>query len=133
MEKADVVHFVRHTLGCACPDEVFQHITINRMSPKAGLAVDGSLEVGGRLLIYVTFSQDIRLLKGDLGTIIQAGKRHRDEKGFNRFRLVILTDAPAVQEAQKELTGLFNDLAFIDERVHLHFVADMGIKALLRP
>ena len=40
-------HFVRGTLGCKCPDVVFQSITIDRADSHTRLVV------GNRLLIYV--------------------------------------------------------------------------------
>ena len=34
--QVDVEHFVRGTLGCSCPDEVFRSIVVSRLPAVAG-------------------------------------------------------------------------------------------------
>ncbi|MGD0819557.1 MAG: hypothetical protein ABSA71_02295 [Desulfomonilia bacterium] len=126
MGRQEVKRFVRGTLGCACPDEVFEHIAVNPLNPCPGLPVDGSLEVGGRLLIYITFKDDIQVLKESLKEIIRQGKEIRDRRGFNRFRYVVV--ANEVEALNAALVPLFNSMPFIDEKVHLHIITDDSIR-----
>ena len=126
MSRQEVKRFVRDTLGCACPDEVFEHIAISPVNPCPGLPVDGSLEVGGRLLIYISFNSDIRVLKESLEEIIRQGKGIRDLRGFNRFRYVVVADE--VEALNGALVPLFDALPFIDEKVHLHIITDDSIR-----
>lgn len=129
--RSNIERFVRKTLGCSCPNEVFELIVINKENPHPGLPVDASLEVGGRLLIYVSFASDIRVLAKGLGRIFQEGMRTRDEKGFSRFRFVVAAHTP--QEDVSLLLALFDAMPFIDGKAHLHFASDKDIEAILRP
>jgi hypothetical protein len=126
MSRQEVKRFVRGTLGCACPDEVFEHISISPLNPCPGLPVDGSLEVGGRLLIYISFNSDIQVLRENLEQIIRQGKEIRDRRGFNRFRYVVVADK--VEALNAVLVPLFDALPFIDEKVHLHIITDDSIR-----
>ncbi len=126
MSRQEVERFVRGTLGCACPDEVFEHIAVSPLNPCPGLPVDGSLEVGGRLLIYISFKDDIQVLKESLKEIIRQGKGIRDRRGFNRFRYVVVADE--VEALNAALVPLFNAMPFIDDRIHLHIITDEGIR-----
>jgi hypothetical protein len=130
MNRQEVEGFVRGTLGCACPDDVFEQIAINPGSPLPGLPIDGSLEVGGRLLIYVSIVKDIHILTGRLEQIVREGKHARDSRGFNRFRFVVV--AAQAEGTEAVLAPLFNSLPFIDDKVHLHVLTDKGITALFQ-
>ncbi|HVN71349.1 MAG TPA: hypothetical protein VMU10_04965 [Desulfomonilia bacterium] len=130
MNRQIVERFVRGTLGCECPDEVFERISISPVNPCPGLPVDGSLEVGGRLLIYISTEADIRVLRENLEKMILEGKKDRDKRGFNRFRLVIATGS--VKEIESILAPLFGALALKDDKVHLHVVRPQGIKDLMQ-
>jgi hypothetical protein len=126
MSRQEVKRFVRGTLGCACPDEVFEHIAVSPLNPCPGLPVDGSLEVGGRLLIYISFHSDIQVLKEGLEEIIRQGKGTRDRRGFNRFRYVVVADK--IEALNAVLVPLFDAMPFIDEKVHLHIITDDSIR-----
>jgi hypothetical protein len=130
MNRQEVEGFVRSTLGCTCPDEVFDQIALGPVSPLSGLPIDGSLEIGGRLLIYVSINQDVTVLVESLEQIVRKGKHARDSRGFNRFRLVVAT--PQVEETEAVLTPLFSSLSFVDDKVHLHIITDDGISALFQ-
>ena len=79
-------HFIRHTLGCGCPDEVFEHIRID-MLPEVfiGLPVDYMIDVGGRLLVAVCASADWRQVQQSLTGIVRRAREYRDRNGFNRL------------------------------------------------
>ncbi len=113
-----VTRFVREVIGCNCPDEVFQHIEIQRGSSAVkACSADCELRVGGRLLILVT-SESVANLSSRLGQVFAEGKTARDEHKFNRFRLVVQTEN-AAQERERLLRA-FEEVAETDERTHLH-------------
>jgi len=120
MDRAAIERFVRDALGCACPDEVFERITIRNQNPCRGLPVDRSLEIGGRLLIYISHARDNNIIEESLGGIIEEGTRARDLLGFHRFRYCVAATSP--EEAQGILEPLFTKLPIQDDRVHFHVV-----------
>ena len=122
----ELERFIRNTLGCGCPDEVFESVTVTR----GLLAADGDesawwIEVGGRLLIAVTENSDQDALTSRLTRIYDDATRRRDAAGFNRFRLVVVAD--------KAMTGLetaFTSIGVSDDRLHLHFVTADDLPSL---
>ncbi len=114
----ELERFVRRTLGCGCPDAVFESVSI-RHAPLAE-AWRGSaswIEVGGRLLIAVCHHE--AGLATRLDAILAAGLARRERDGFNRFRLVVAGAPPA--EAGL-LEARFAPHAAADDRLHLHLV-----------
>jgi hypothetical protein len=130
MNRQEVEGFVRGTLGCACPDEVFERIIVSPVNPLPGLPIDGSLEIGGRLLIYVSIEKDIHILTERLGQIVREGRNARDTRGFNRFRFVVVAEETEATEAV--LSPLFSSLPFVDDKVHLHIITHEGITTLFQ-
>lgn len=117
--------FIRDTLGCTCPDAIFDAVE------QDALVVDGRergtrLVVGGRLLIY--------LLTGGvdpdgIAAMAVAGVRDRDANGLNRFRLVV-----GFQDRGGPAPGL--DRAFAaavagDPKAHLHGVHAMACEVAI--
>jgi hypothetical protein len=123
-------HFVRHTLGCGCPDEVFEHIRIDT-KPEVfiGLPVDYVIDVGGRLLVAVCMTADWRQLQQKLADTVRRAREYRDSNGFNRFRLVVA--AEDTQTAQAALQAQFESaIADGDEKMHLHVLAPAALPVL---
>ena len=122
MSSSALVHFVRDVLGCGCPDEVLQSITVGR--GRWVPVIDGEitrLDVGGRLLVYVVEPAGAEPLTTVVSGAIAAGLADRERHGFNRFRLVLATSDPAtIEEAAR---AAFEVLKLLDDRVHLHVVA----------
>jgi hypothetical protein len=115
---AAVTKFVREVLGCNCPDEVFRHIEVQRGSSAIkSCAADCELRIGGRLLIVVT-SEPVAKWSSRLGQVIAEGKRARDERKFNRFRLVV--QSGNVIEEREKLFRTFEAIPDKDERMHVH-------------
>ena len=113
-----VTRCVREVIGCNCPDEVFRHIEIQRGSSAVkACSADCELRIGGRLLIVVT-SEPMARLALHLAEVVAEGKQARDERKFNRFRLVVQTEN-AAQEREKLLRA-FESPGVKDERTHLH-------------
>ncbi len=104
--------FIRGTLGCSCPDPVFEHIDINS---------EGSLTrivVGGRLLIHLARPHPNALDERFMPDLVQRGKTERDAKSYNRFRLVL---AASAGDAARR--ALFERARDGDDKLHLHIIA----------
>ena len=115
-----ITGFVRNTLGCGCPDEVFEKIEYENLSDTGQLSNVFRINIGDTLLVYIvriTVEDDCELIVRQL---LIKGKDDRDHHGFNRFRLVL-----AGNEGMKKMAGLqklFESLANGDKKLHLHFV-----------
>ncbi len=122
IEKKNIKSFVKQTLGCGCDDKVFELI-----ESQEDVKVDNrylladKINIGNRLLIYVIVLNDSDLLKNCLSTLFSVGKKERDERGFNRFRLVIVTEEKNLIIRTAE--PFFNDLVDKDNMMHLHVIA----------
>ncbi|NVM20313.1 MAG: hypothetical protein HWN68_00850 [Desulfobacterales bacterium] len=114
-----IINFVRHTLGCTCPDEVFDQIECRDGGGRTSTYTQ-SITLGGRLLIYIWKTNDPSLVEAELPAMLAAGKNERDRRGLNRFRAVIATDD--VDRIGSIAKQLFRDLSDKDEKVHLHVV-----------
>ncbi len=121
--------FIRHTLGCTCPEEVFQNIRVATGLPRTEHPPYVEITAGDRLLV--------RLLEWDgpdpaqLAALLTAGRADRDARGFNRFRLVVATEHPGTLEGvMAEALRCTPDL---DDRTHLHVVARDEVTGLISP
>jgi hypothetical protein len=119
-----IVAFVKQTLGCNCPEEVFSTIDCLNDVPVRGIALDLKINVGNRLLVYVVTVDDPDSLRRVLPLLVIAGKKERDGEGFNRFRLVLAADD--IDKIKDEAETVFNSLNE-DEKVHLHLVSVKSI------
>ena len=113
-----IEHFVRATLGCQCPDEVFRSVSIDQLRTADGAIGYTRLLVGHRLLLYVLDATARDVDDGELADLAARGCRERNEHGYNRFRLVIAREepasvSPAARQAFEHATGN-------DEQAHLH-------------
>lgn len=122
-----IERFVRGTLGCGCPDEVFEHLVISRLPPIAGRPPIVQLQVGSRLLIHVVAPPDDPATGGWLEQLAANGRAARDRHGYNRFRLVIAS--PAALAAAREIEERFARAIVGDEKAHLHFVGSEQLPA----
>ena len=128
MIKERAESFIRDTLGCQCPVELFQELT-DEVELTAGPLfsafsqadsslipfLDRVLSVGGRLLVVVTRSRE----KTPLLRLLAAGKAVRDSWGFNRLRVVVIFP--------DEQPGSVNIAPYgLDDRTHLHFLGSTG-------
>ena len=120
-QKAAIERFVRGTLGCQCPDEVFRKLEVGPLALPGGSGTGRRLVIGDRLLIHVVTASERSELLLRLEELAIAGRDERDRLGFNRFRLVIglpaaASDAPSLgQRFSRALDG--------DDRAHLHVLA----------
>jgi len=115
-----IERFVRGTLGCRCPDEVFQSIELADANTADGAVSFRRLVIGQRLLIDAC-----QPAAGvPLGELVQAlaaqGCAERDARGYNRYRLVIAAAEPAalIDLAAAAFARVIGD----DDRAHLHLL-----------
>ena len=130
-DRASIEHFVRGTLGCGCPDEVFQHVVVSRLPPIAGRPPIVQLQVGSRLLIHVVAPPDAAVGNGWIEQLAANGRAARDRHGYNRFRLVITSPAPLA--SAREIEERFARAIVGDDKAHLHVVDRGELPAGLAP
>ena len=126
-DRDSIEHFVRGTLGCGCPDEVFQHLVVSRLPPIAGRPPIVQLQVGSRLLIHVVAPPEGAAANGWIEQLAANGRAARDRHGYNRFRLVVASPAPLT--SARELEERFARAIVGDEKAHLHFVVSEQLPA----
>jgi hypothetical protein len=112
--------FIRETLGCGCPEEVFDNLVLAEETIGDGEAAVRTLLVGNRLLVVMLSCRDWNDLSGILPQLVGHYRQKRDEMGFNRVRLVVACDQPALLQPAASLC--FAGLPGVDERMHLHLL-----------
>ena len=121
VNKPAIVKFVREGLGCTCPDEIFDCISVEPNPGAVAYLPQGNLlMIGERLLVYVIKTKDWASAEGNLEQIFSWGRKKRDAGKFNRFRLVVAT--PDYDPAQQTLSQEFDCLVETDARLHLHVI-----------
>ncbi len=123
MTRAQIEAFVKGSLGCTCPDEVFDVVDdVSGIEIAPGLSLFHKITVGNRLLIYVYQADKAEDLKAHVPILVRHGNDEKSLCGYNRFRLVILCDiTAAVRPIADPLFESVND----QENTHLH-VIDRG-------
>lgn len=122
----ELERFIRQTLGCGCPDAVFESVRIRRAPLLEGDAAQAWwIEVGGRLLIAVCDADPV--LAARLAGLFDAARAHRDAHGFNRFRLVVASEAASDRATLEQAFATF---AALDDRQHLHLVSPTELPPL---
>ena len=122
--------FVKSTLGCKCPDDVFNSIKMEKnVEVKKDLKIDLILTVGNKLLIYIYLSNNLQKTIKVLPNLIQLGKTQRDSYNLNRFRLVIITQK--IKTYEKKLNSKFTKLTSRDKKIHLHIISKSAVKDIL--
>ena len=91
----EIKQFVQETLGCSCPEEVFNKIDYQK-------EIDGmsgrKVTVGDRLLIYIISTDRESNIQGVIDSALEQGVEERDKKRLNRFRLVLASSRPVLGE-----------------------------------
>jgi hypothetical protein len=121
----EIKYFVQETLGCSCPEEVFKKIDFQEEN--ADLA-GKKVNVGDRLLIYIISLDRKFSIQGIVNSALGQGVKERDEKGYNRFRLVLVTSRPDELRALAE--HVFDCSGYADEKTHLHVVTESDVEHL---
>lgn len=112
--------FTRDILGCDCPEEVFNKIVCeDNVKIDSGLTITHKINIGNRLLIYISRLNQTSELGSELPKLIDAGEKERNDRGFNRFRLVLVSENPGIikDDAHKSFEQVGKD-----EKIHLHII-----------
>ncbi len=117
--RTQIKHFVRETLGCTCPDEVFEHIDVEHHAPRDDMS---RIVIGQRLLIYLLDVQTHKGLGGGVEEALRLGVEERGRSGYNRFRLVLVT--PDIAAVEQSVRPVFEHSPLFDEKTHLHVVSE---------
>jgi hypothetical protein len=120
-QKTAIERFVRDTLGCQCPDEVFRRVEVAPLPVPAGGATGRRLVVGDRLLIHIVVAPDRADEPGWIERAALAGRDERDRLAYNRYRLVVASTAETADRTSLEQR--FAGALAGDERAHLHVLA----------
>lgn len=129
-QRESVEHFVRVTLGCKCPDEVFQQMAVEPDQRAEGKIPFTRLTIGDRLLIYVFEAAADRGSGRAAAQLTELGRKERDARNLNRFRLVVATEHPT--QLLERVQSRFTRAADGDERCHLHVLATDQLPAAVR-
>jgi len=127
-ETVQITHFVRGTLGCRCPDDVFRSITVDSREPIGGSPPFTRLVIGDRLLIFLAKPGPGDTLATWIPGLALLGQAEREAAGYNRFRLVV--PAAHVDEQSDTARRVFAETIGRDDRAHLHIVAPEDLPAL---
>lgn len=118
---SSIEQFVRRTLGCQCPDEVFRSVAISRLPADAGQQAVVQLVVGARLLIHVVALPADPAASDWIERLAARGRVARDRAGYNRFRLAVV--APGSVPPPHHIAERFAGAIQGDDRAHLHVVS----------
>lgn len=126
-DKEKIKIFVKQTLGCACPEEVFEYIDCqSNIKLNDDIVLNYKINIGNRLLIYVVEADNPGSIKNVLPLLISAGTKERDSLRFNRFRLVLVTDElDEIRETAESIFTIINK----DEKVYLHVIPKAEVPA----
>ena len=123
-----IENFVRGPLGCDCPDKVFQHIEVTDNPADFKTVLGGKLypsslliTIGGILLVLTVEAESWELIQSRLEAVFKRGIEVRDNRGYNRFRLVVATTNR--EDIHRALTQQFKKLVGDDEKIHLHVLS----------
>lgn len=122
MNNDIIKKFVQQTLGCTCPDDVFQYIDCqSKVDIDDYLVLNYQINIGNKLLIYIASVDESISLVEVISELVQNGIRKRTECGFNRFRLVLMSKTPS--SIADEVLAIFNSFG-CDDKVHLHIISE---------
>jgi hypothetical protein len=119
--------FVRNTLGCKCPDNVFAQIDDKQVTSKISPHTR-SITIGGKLLLYVWEVNSPDQLQEGIPAILASGKKARNEIGLNRFRAILVTEDPSTIKIQADFC--LSQFMDIDDKMHLHVVSSKGFTGI---
>lgn len=116
--------FIKETLGCKCPDDVFEHIELERNVQLYGdVSLYAKINIGNRLLVYVLEADSCSFVQENVPVVLFYGREERDRKGFNRFRLVLAGEK--INQCEQTAFRTFQHAGQRDERTHLHLIKDI--------
>ena len=118
VNHATLKAFIRDALGCGCPEEAFENMTCQKetLADTPGTLI----EVGGRLLVFLWHPTNPVDIPEKLKDLVKAGRSKRDALGFNRFRLVMLSEESPIPPA--DIQNRFLEMIGDDDKAHLHIL-----------
>jgi hypothetical protein len=121
--------FAVNVLGCNCPEEVFSAIEFEKApGPVGGVGPIFQILIGGRLMVLGVTDSELRGSLESLARVVAEGVARRDRQGFNRLRIVVVSDDPG---CVARLKPLFEGIPEKDDRVHLHVLRREEIEPLI--
>ena len=120
-KSMSIKSFVQNTLGCTCRDTIF-----DRQEIEDGITISGvencvKLCIGEKLLIYLVTIETINNLSTSITSILSEGRKERDSRHLNRFRLVLV--ANDVEAISDDAHMAFDSIDDLDDKVHLHILS----------
>jgi hypothetical protein len=113
-----VKDFLVNVLGCRCPEEVFLEIELNKAPDPVGtIPLAFEIHVGGRIIMLGVSAEYVLSVPNALAVLVAAGTKIRDNRKYNRFRLVVLADD---SECEAILRPRFTKIPGLDDRIHMH-------------
>ena len=119
----EIKRFVQETLGCSCPEEVFNKIDYQK---EIDCLPGRKINVGDRLLIYIITTDGESNIQGVINSALEQGVEERDSRGFNRFRLVLVDARP--DELRSIAEHAFHSSVCTDEKTHLHILSESDVE-----
>ena len=124
MNPHGIKEFVRDTLGCTCPEEVFLHM---EYLPDSRPDVK-QMTIGNRLLIIIWKTSDTHQITEHLFDMISDSIKQRDQRGLNRVRMVIaVKDVDTISDIAE---SIFQGHPGKDEKTHVHVVHQREVESL---
>jgi hypothetical protein len=128
-DTMELKDFVVNVLGCGCPQEVLSSIELERSPDLGGLSqILFRIDVGGRLLVLGVSGGFLLGAADALAQLVALGAGLRDERGFNRLRIVAVSDDPACEAI---LRPRFEALPGTGDRLHLHVLKEEVVREIL--
>ena len=123
MHSPQIKRFVQETLGCSCPEDVFNKIDYQK-ARDGGVGI--RVNVGDRLLIYIITMDGKSSIHKVINTALEQGIEERNNKGFNRFRLVLVASRP--DDLRSTAEQVFDGSGYADQKAHLHVVSEGDVE-----
>ncbi len=124
IQNENLKSFVQKTLGCGCPEEVFQSMDCRSHVRLNDIVLRYRINIGNRLLVYLFETDNPVSLRQALPYLASEGKKERDKLGFNRLRIVLTADN--VDEVRQIAEASFKNIQK-DEKIHLHVISNHEI------
>jgi hypothetical protein len=129
INQENIKTFVRQTLGCGCPEEVFERINCQiDVALDEKILLRTKLSVGNRLLVYIFEPGNSDSLDFVIPFLVDSGRKERDTLGFNRLRIVLTSDDTGL--IKKTASEIFEKTQK-DEKIHLHIIERHAIPDFL--
>ena len=116
-KRSNAVFLVRDILGCTCPEEIFDHYQVQHNVSEAIPRVQ--LIMGNRLLVWIVDAARVVEPGQTLLRLLEQGLAKREDRGLNRFRLVVVGESLSWE---KEWAHLAEGLG---PKVHLHVLPEI--------